>query len=89
MGRCYADGRNYDHGPGNHTAVSVLSPWIRRRLVTETEVIAVALAAHGPELAEKFIEEVIWRSYFKGWMERRPQSLGQLSQGAPRRSGRP
>lgn len=73
MGRRYADERNYDHGPGKHTAVSVLSPWIRRRLVTEAEVVAVALAAHGPEAADKFIEEVIWRSYFKGWMERRPQ----------------
>ena len=73
MGRHYANGRNYDHGPGSHAAVSVLSPWIRRRLVTETEVIAAALAAHGPESAGRFIEEVIWRSYFKGWMERRPQ----------------
>jgi hypothetical protein len=73
MGQRYAGGRNYDHGPANHTAVSGLSPWIRRRLVTESEVIAAALAAHGPESAEKFIEEVIWRSYFKGWMERRPQ----------------
>ena len=58
MGRSYADGRNYVHGPGNHTAVSVLSPWIRRRLVTETEIIAEALAAHGPDAAGKFIEEV-------------------------------
>jgi deoxyribodipyrimidine photo-lyase len=73
MGRRYANGRNYDHGPEKHTAVSVLSPWIRRRLVTETEVIAAALAAHGPEPAGKFIEEVIWRGYFRGWMERRPQ----------------
>ena len=73
MGRRYASGRNYDHGPGKHAAVSMLSPWIRRRLVTETEVFAAALAAHGQEPAEKFIEEVIWRGYFKGWMERRPQ----------------
>jgi hypothetical protein len=38
MGRRYANGRNHDHGPGNHAAVSVLSPCIRRRLVTEQEV---------------------------------------------------
>ena len=73
MGRRYANRRNYDYGPGKDAAVSVLSPWIRRRLVTETEVIAAALAAHGPGPAGKFIEEVIWRGYFKGWMERRPQ----------------
>lgn len=73
MGRRYTNGRNYDHGPGQHTAVSTLSPWIRRRLVTDAEVVAAALAAHGPEFADKFIEEVFWRGYFKGWMERRPQ----------------
>lgn len=53
--------------------MSGLSPWIRRRLITEPEVVAAALAAHGPEAAEKFIEEVVWRGYFKGWLERRPQ----------------
>jgi deoxyribodipyrimidine photo-lyase len=81
MGQRYASGRNYDHGPGKHTAVSVLSPWIRRRLVTEAEVVAAALAAHGPELAEKFVEEVMWRGYFKGWMERRPQVWDSYRQG--------
>jgi deoxyribodipyrimidine photo-lyase len=73
MGRRYANGRNTDHGPGAHKAVSMLSPYIRRRLVLESDTAAAALAAHGPEDAEKFVQEVIWRGYFKGWMERRPQ----------------
>lgn len=73
MGRSYANGRNTDHGPGAHKAVSVLSPYIRRRLVLESDAVARALAAHGPEDAEKFVQEVIWRGYFKGWLERRPQ----------------
>ena len=73
MGRRYANGRNTDHGPGAHRAVSVLSPYVRRRLVLEQDLVATALAAHGPEDAEKFIQEVIWRGYFKGWLERRPQ----------------
>ena len=73
MGRRYANGRNSDHGPGAHKAVSVLSPYIRRRLVLEVDAVAAALAAHGPEDAEKFVQEVIWRGYFKGWLERRPQ----------------
>jgi deoxyribodipyrimidine photo-lyase len=73
MGRRYANGRNTDHGPGAHKLVSVLSPYVRRRLVTEQELVATALAAHGPEHAEKFVQEVIWRGYFKGWLERRPQ----------------
>lgn len=78
MGRRYATGRNTDHGPGAHKpgahgAVSMLSPYIRRRLVLESDAVAAALAAHGPEDAEKFVQEVIWRGYFKGWLERRPQ----------------
>ncbi len=72
MGRRYAAERNYDNGPGAHASVSALSPFIRRRLLLESDVAAAALAAHGPEAAEKFIQEVLWRGYFKGWLERRP-----------------
>jgi deoxyribodipyrimidine photo-lyase len=81
MGRRYANGRNYDHGAGKHKSVSQLSPYIRRRLITETEVLAAALNAHGAEEAEKFIDEVIWRGYFKGWLERRPQVWNSYVQG--------
>jgi len=81
MGRRYANGRNFDHGPQQHKAVSTLSPWVRRRLVTEQELVTAALHAHGPENAEKFIEEVIWRGYFKGWLERRPQVWDSYVQG--------
>ena len=73
MGKRYENGRNYDHGPGQHSAVSVLSPYIRRRILTEDEVVGAALVAHGPDDARVFVEEVIWRGYFKGWLERRPQ----------------
>ena len=73
MGRRYANGRNTDHGPTGHKVVSVLSPYILRRLVLKSDVVAAALAAHGPEGAEKFVQEVIWRGYFKGWLERHPQ----------------
>jgi deoxyribodipyrimidine photo-lyase len=72
MGRAYADHRNADHGPGRHDAVSRLSPAIRHRLITEAEVVAAALAAHGPQASEKFVQEVFWRSYWKGWLELRP-----------------
>lgn len=73
MGRRYENGRNYDHGVGQHKAVSMLSPYIRRRLITEQEVVEAALDAHGADDASKFLEEVIWRGYYKGWLERRPQ----------------
>ena len=72
MGTRYAKRRNADHGPGAHSDVSCLSPYFRRRLVLESDAVATALEHHGPEGAEKFIQEVIWRGYFKGWLERRP-----------------
>src|SRR6056297_4129138 len=72
MGRRYAKGRNFDHGEGAHRDVSTLSPYLRRRLVLEQEAVATALGAHGHAGAEKFIQEVIWRGYFKGWLEHRP-----------------
>ncbi len=81
MGRRYEAERNFDLGPGRHDSVSTLSPWIRRRLLTEVEVVEAAIAAHGPEAAQKFIEEVFWRGYFKGWLERRPQVWARYRDG--------
>lgn len=74
MGRRYAAERNHDHGgagewPAN---VSALSPYLRHRLVGEEEVLARALADHGADKAEKFVSEVLWRGYFRGWLEQRP-----------------
>lgn len=82
MGRAYADRRNHDLGPPADLLaqvdpatpirpnVSALSPWLRHRLVSEGEALQAALP-HG-ENAAKFISEVLWRSYFKGWLEQRP-----------------
>ncbi|MCC5956107.1 MAG: deoxyribodipyrimidine photolyase [Natronohydrobacter sp.] len=72
MGKHYATGRNFDLGPERHKDVSGLSPYLRRRLVLEEEVAEAALAAHGINGAEKFLQEVLWRGYFKGWLEHRP-----------------
>jgi deoxyribodipyrimidine photo-lyase len=72
MGKAYAARRNDDLGPGAHDAVSGLSPWLRHRLVTEAETIAAAVTAHGAQHAEKFIQEVLWRTYWKGWLEQHP-----------------
>ncbi len=71
-GRAYAQDRNHDPGPHGDQPVSRLSPWIRHRLVLETEVLAAAHAQHGLQAAEKFLQEVCWRSYWKGWLEQRP-----------------
>jgi deoxyribodipyrimidine photo-lyase len=72
-GRIYADGRNADHGPDARSNVSVLSPYIRHRLVSEEEVVAAVLARHSGAVAEKFVQEVLWRTYWKGWLELRPE----------------
>ncbi len=76
-GRAYAKMRNYDLGPGNHAHVSTLSPWIRHRLILEEEVVAAVLERHSFSAAEKFIQEVFWRTYWKGWLELRPAVWSQ------------
>jgi deoxyribodipyrimidine photo-lyase len=73
MGRAYASGRNTDGGPGEESAVSALSPYVRRRLLLEEELVAAARDAHGAE-ARSFIDEVFWRTYWKGWLEHRPHT---------------
>lgn len=72
MGTAYATGRNFDLGNGNHTEVSRLSPYISRRIVTEWEVYSMALEKHGSPACDKFCQEILWRTYWRGWLERRP-----------------
>ena len=67
-GEEYASRRN--HVPGT---VSGLSPYIRHRLVSEEEVAREVLARHSFAAAEKFLQEVCWRTYWKGWLEMRPE----------------
>ena len=71
-GLAYSSDRNADHGPNQHHAVSNLSAHLRHRLLLETEVLAAVLAKEGAQRAEKFIQEVCWRTYWKGWLEHRP-----------------
>ena len=71
LGSVYADSRNTDAGPEQAPTTSVLSPYLRRRVITEEETVAAARTAHGPA-AEKFVQEVFWRTYFKGHLETRP-----------------
>ncbi len=58
--------------PG-HDGVSRLSPALRHRLILEEEVVAEVLSRHRFQAAEKFLQEVHWRTYWKGWLEFRPQ----------------
>lgn len=71
-GREYASGRNTDNGPNGHSHVSLLSPYLRHRLITEREVVQSVLTRHSIAAAEKYVQEVLWRTYWKGWLEMRP-----------------
>jgi deoxyribodipyrimidine photo-lyase len=71
-GRDYQASCNVDLGPDDRSNVSALSPYIRHRLITEEEVLQTVLAKHTTVTAEKFIQEVFWRTYFKGHLETRP-----------------
>ena len=72
LGKSYAANRNFDRGKGKHGSVTILSPWIRHRVILEQEIVGRVLTAHGFLKAEKFIQEVFWRTYWKGWLEMRP-----------------
>lgn len=63
----YTAGRNHVPGTASH-----LSPYVRHRLVSEEEIARAVLAHHGHAAAEKFLQELCWRTYWKGWLELRP-----------------
>ena len=67
----YSFSRNYDLGPSNRKNISLLSPYIRKRILHEKEVINKCLKNYSLNKIEKFIQEVFWRVYWKGWMEGR------------------
>ncbi len=68
----YASRRDFDLGPDARDNVSGLSPYARHRLIAEAEVLAAVLRQHGESGATRFVQEVFWRSYFKGWLEHHP-----------------
>ena len=65
--------RNFDLGPEDKSNVSCLSPYISHRLITEYEVAKIVLAKFSYQKVEKYIQEIFWRVYWKGWLELRPQ----------------
>lgn len=74
-GKAYESSRNFDDpagADGMRGNVSQLSLWLHAGLLSEAEVIETILSQHSPAAAEKFIAEVFWRIYFKGYLEQRP-----------------
>jgi len=64
--------RNFDLGPDNRSNISCLSPYITHGVINELEVIDKSLKKFSFAKNEKFIQEVLWRIYWKGWLELRP-----------------
>jgi hypothetical protein len=68
----YSKLRNFDFGPDNRSNISCLSPYITHGIINELEVINKSLKKFSLTKNEKFIQEVLWRVYWKGWLELRP-----------------
>ena len=67
----YSRLRNFDFGPNKRSNTSCLSPYITHGVINEKEVIRKSLDKFSFSKNEKFIQEVLWRTYWKGWMELR------------------
>jgi len=68
----YSRLRNFDYGPNNRSNISCLSPYITHGIISELEVIKKSLNKFSFSKNEKFVQEVLWRTYWKGWLELRP-----------------
>ena len=69
----YSSKRNFDFGPENRSNVSLMSPYISHRILTEYNVIKRVLRKKSYQSVEKFIQEVFWRLHWRGWLESRPK----------------
>lgn len=67
----YAGSRN--HVQSGHKNVSRLGPCIRFRTLLEDEIIQDTLNEHTFQVAEKWLQEICWRRYWRGWMEMHPE----------------
>ena len=69
----YNSKRSFDYGVNDRKNVSCLSPYITHRLITEYETAKKVLAKHSFQNVDKYIQEIFWRVYWKGWLEMRPR----------------
>ena len=69
----YSRDRNYDFGPDNRNNISLLSPYISHRTLFEYDIVKSCLKKYKVDKVEKFIQEIFWRVYWKGWLELRPE----------------
>ena len=57
----------------NKNTTSLLSPYIRYRILSEEKILKEVLNNHSYFESEKYIQEIFWRTYWKGWLEHRPE----------------
>ena len=69
----YSKLRNFKIDIDDKTTTSNLSPYITHGILSEDEVIRESLKKHSYLTSEKFIQEILWRIYWRGWLELRPQ----------------
>jgi len=68
----YTKLRNFDFGIQNRKNISCLSPYVTHGVINEVEIINKVLKKYLFVKSEKFIQEILWRVYWKGWLELRP-----------------
>jgi deoxyribodipyrimidine photo-lyase len=73
VGASYREAREVDHGSLQGSGVSRLSAYLRYRLLAESEVAEAVLSRHRVSEAQGFLGELLSRTYWKGWLEGRPQ----------------
>ena len=69
----YSSQRNYDFGPNSRENTSILSKYISHRIINEYDLVREVLSQYNLQKVDKFIQEVFWRVYWKGWLEHRPE----------------
>ena len=65
----YTSTRNYDYGPTDRSNVSLLSKFLSHRLLLEYELINYIKKKTSGYINFKFIDEILWRIYWRGYLE--------------------
>ena len=73
----YSSKRNFDLGPP-HPNVSKLSPYIKRRFLSEKEILETIFPKYSLNLVDKFVQEIFWRTYWRGWLEFHPKVYSEF-----------
>ena len=68
----YSSQRNYDFGPESRENTSNLSKYISHRIINEYDLVREILSQYNLQKVDKFVQEIFWRVYWKGWLEHRP-----------------